>query len=56
VNNAALTEATPARTTLVNKTMTPRVQDDVPERIQPLAAATGTREPFGDARVMFRRA
>jgi hypothetical protein len=36
--------------------MTPRVQDDVPERIRPLAAAAGTGEPLAWARVMFRRA
>jgi hypothetical protein len=41
---------------LVNKTMTPRVQDDVPDRVRPLAAAAGTREPFAETRVMFRRA
>jgi hypothetical protein len=36
--------------------MTPRVQDDVPERIRRLAAAAGTRKPFAETRVMFRRA
>jgi hypothetical protein len=36
--------------------MTPRVQDDLPDRIRPPAAAAEASEPFAETRVMFRRA
>jgi hypothetical protein len=56
LKSPAATEAVPMRTNPVNSTTTPRVQDDVPERIRPLTAAAETREPFAETRVRFRRA